>query len=100
VVTAVSDQAIMDAKAQIDAAGIGCEPASAASVAGVRRLVEEGVIAPDADVVAVLTGHLLKDPDAVLKYHEEAMPGITPQYANRMRTIAPSLEAVAALLPE
>ena len=43
--------------------------ASAASVAGIRRLMDEGTIAPDADVVAVLTGHLLKDPDAVLKYH-------------------------------
>jgi threonine synthase len=61
VVTEVSDDEIFAAKALIDRAGIGCEPASAASVAGTRRLVAEGVIAPDAHVVAVLTGHLLKD---------------------------------------
>jgi len=99
VVTTVSDQAIMDAKAQIDAAGIGCEPASAATVAGIRRLVSEGIIAPDADVVGVLTGHLLKDPDVVVKYHAETLAGITPGFANPMRTIEPTLEAVAALLP-
>jgi threonine synthase len=99
VVSAVSDQAIMDAKAQIDAAGIGCEPASAATVAGIRRLVDEGTIKAGDDVVAVLTGHVLKDPDAVLKYHSETLPNITPAFPNRMKTIAPSLDAVAALLP-
>ena len=62
VVSAVSDEEILEAKAVIDAAGVGCEPASAASVAGVRRLVREGVIKPGERVVAVLTGHLLKDP--------------------------------------
>jgi len=98
VVTEVSDQAILDAKAQIDAAGIGCEPASAATVAGIRRLVREGVIAPGDDVVAVLTGHLLKDPDAVMKYHAGTLAGITSTYANPMRTIPPTLDAVAALL--
>jgi len=62
VVTDVPDQDILDAKSAIDTSGVGCEPASAASVAGVRRLVREGTIAPGARVVAVLTGHLLKDP--------------------------------------
>lgn len=61
VVTEVTDDQIFAAKAEIDRAGIGCEPASAASVAGARRLVAEGVIAPDASVVCILTGHLLKD---------------------------------------
>ena len=51
VVTTVSDAEIMDAKAAIDRAGIGCEPASAASLAGTRRLVAEGVIGQDATVV-------------------------------------------------
>lgn len=100
VVTQVSDQAIMDAKALIDAAGIGCEPASAASVAGVRRLVEEGIIAPHDDVVTVLTGHLLKDPDAVLKYHSDDLPGLSPAFANLTRTIPADVEALAALLPD
>ena len=49
-----------------DGCGVGCEPASAASVAGVRALVDRRVIRPDERVVAVLTGHLLKDPDAAL----------------------------------
>jgi threonine synthase len=62
VVTTATDEQILEAKAVIDAAGVGCEPASAASVAGVRRLVREGVIKASERVVAVLTGHLLKDP--------------------------------------
>jgi len=65
VVTAVSDEEIFAAKAGIDRAGIGCEPASAAAVAGVRRLIAEEVIAADAQIVAVLTGHLLKDVEAI-----------------------------------
>jgi threonine synthase len=69
VVTSVSDAEILETKAVIDAAGIGCEPASAASVAGVRKLVSSGAIGKDERVVAVLTGHLLKDPDAVVAYH-------------------------------
>src|SRR5262249_42368689 len=65
----VSDQEIMDAKARVGAGGLGCEPASAASVAGARRLREEGVIAPSDRVVCVLTGHQLKDPTATVAYH-------------------------------
>jgi threonine synthase len=57
----VSDEAILDAKAHIGREGIGCEPASAASLAGARALRASGEIAPDADVVAILTGHILKD---------------------------------------
>ncbi|AMV38699.1 Threonine synthase [Planctomyces sp. SH-PL62] len=69
VVREVSDQEIMDAKAQVGAGGLGCEPASAASVAGARRLREEGVIAPSDRVVCILTGHQLKDPTATVAYH-------------------------------
>jgi threonine synthase len=69
VVTTVSDAEIMDAKALVDRAGIGCEPASAAGVAGIRKLRGEGVIEEGASVVAVLTGHVLKDPDATWSYH-------------------------------
>ncbi len=65
VVAQVTDDAIMQAKAVIDQAGIGCEPASAAAVAGVRQLVARGVIASAERVVCVLTGHVLKDPDAI-----------------------------------
>jgi threonine synthase len=63
-VTSVPDASIIEAQRIIGYAGIGCEPASAASVAGVRQAIDRGVIARDASVVAVLTGHLLKDPIA------------------------------------
>ena len=75
VVTAVSDEEILDAKAVVDASGVGCEPASAASVAGVRQMVARGVIGASEHVVAVLTGHLLKDPEAVTEYHIAPLPG-------------------------
>jgi threonine synthase len=69
VVREVTDQEILDAKAQIGAGGFGCEPASAASVAGAKRLRAEGIIAPSDRVVCILTGHQLKDPDATVAYH-------------------------------
>ncbi len=73
---AVSDEAILDAKAHIGREGIGCEPASAASLAGARRLRECGKIAPDADVVAILTGHILKDA------RPSRLPSVAPQDDN------------------
>ena len=69
VVCQVTDQEIMDAKAKVGAGGIGCEPASAASVAGTRLLRQRGVIAPSDRVVCILTGHQLKDPTATMAYH-------------------------------
>lgn len=69
VVREVTDQEILDAKAQVGAGGLGCEPASAATVAGTKQLVAEGVIGRDERVVCVLTGHQLKDPDATVAYH-------------------------------
>jgi threonine synthase len=65
----VSDQEILDAKAMIGAGGLGCEPASAASVAGAKLLRQQGVIAPSDRVVCILTGHLLKDPTIPAAYH-------------------------------
>lgn len=70
VAVAVDDDAILAAKAVVDGAGIGAEPASCASVAGVRELVRRGWIEPGQRVVALLTGHLLKDPETTLAYHE------------------------------
>ena len=96
VVTSVDDAEILEAKAVIDAAGVGCEPASAASVAGVRQLRERGVIAKQATVVAVLTGHLLKDPGALLAYHQETEP--PPRLANRPIEIEADLAAVERAL--
>ena len=74
VVRQVSDQEILDAKAQIGAGGFGCEPASAASVAGARQLRQEGVIAPSDRVVCILTGHQLKDPNVTVAYHTADTP--------------------------
>jgi threonine synthase len=64
-----SDQEMLDAKAKVGAGGFGCEPASAASVAGARKLRQEGVISADDRVVCILTGHQLKDPTATVAYH-------------------------------
>src|SRR5437868_13678451 len=69
VVRDVSDQEILDAKAKVGAGGLGCEPASAASVAGARKLRREGIIGADERVVCILTGHQLKDPTATVAYH-------------------------------
>jgi threonine synthase len=96
VVASVSDAEILDAKAVIDASGIGCEPASAASVAGVAKLRRDGVIHATDRVVAVLTGHLLKDPGALVKYHQETEP--PPARANRPIEIGASVEAVRKVL--
>ena len=68
-VISVSDEEILHAKARIDAAGIGAEPASCATVAGLRKLVQTGVISPEENVVGILTGHVLKDPEVVVDYH-------------------------------
>ena len=74
VVEKVLDQEILDAKAVIGKSGMfGCEPASATSVAGVKKLVEKGVIKTKDIVVAVLTGSQLKDPDAIVGYHAEGL---------------------------
>jgi threonine synthase len=68
-IISVSEQEIADAKAMIGRDGIGCEPASATTVAGIRKLVAAGHIRRAESVVAVLTGHILKDPDYVSHYH-------------------------------
>jgi threonine synthase len=66
VVEQVTDTEILAAKAAVDRAGVGAEPASCAAVAGIRKLVERGVIRPGERVAGILTGHLLKDADAAL----------------------------------
>jgi threonine synthase len=89
VVTTVTDEEILEAKAVVDGAGVGCEPASAASVAGARQLLRGGVIGREQRVVAVLTGHLLKDPESVTRYHQQADP--RPPHANPPVEIGPTL---------
>jgi threonine synthase len=96
VVLAVSDEDILEAKAVVDASGVGCEPASAASVAGVRDLIRRGLMTPEEHAVAVLTGHILKDPGMLLKYHRETDP--PPPHANRPIEIEPELAAIERVL--
>jgi len=66
----VSDEEILEAKACIGRDGIGCEPASATTLAGIRRLRKDGEMDSGAHVVAILTGHVLKDPDIILKMQQ------------------------------
>jgi threonine synthase len=103
VVERVTEQEIADAKAVIGLCGIGCEPASAATLAGIRKLTAAGTIAPDADVVAVLTGNVLKDPDYIYRYHTGQLtaPGdiaITPTFGNRPVVVPNDPDAIAAML--
>lgn len=72
-VLTVTEQEIADAKAMIGKDGIGCEPASATTVAGIRKLRNQGFVKPDESVVAVLTGHVLKDTDYVINYHNNSL---------------------------
>ncbi len=98
VVEQVSEQEIMDAKAVVDAAGIGAEPASCCSVAGAKKLVGKGVISKDDFVVGILTGSILKDPDAVIGYHTGKLPGIKGNFANAPLKIKADVESVRKIL--
>lgn len=69
VVTSVSDREIFDAQAAISKNGFGCEPASASTVAGIKKLREQEVMERGETVVGILTGEILKDPDAIIEYH-------------------------------
>jgi threonine synthase len=91
-----SDEELLEAKAAIDASGVGCEPASAVTLAGIRRLVQEGKIRSSDQVVAVLTGHILKDPGLLLRYHQEIDP--PPPGANRPIEIDADLREVERVL--
>ena len=101
IVTAVSDDDLLDAKAIIDRVGIGCEPASAASLAGIRKLVARGDIAPDATVVGVATATILKDTDAIVRYHlEDDEQGEAQALANRPVSIPADLDALKKVLDD
>ena len=71
VVRAVTDEEILDAKAIVGKFGLGCEPASAATIAGLKNLIAEGIIGKDQRIACVLTGHPLKDPNVTVDYHKE-----------------------------
>jgi threonine synthase len=103
VVEKVTEQEIAGAKAVIGKCGIGCEPASASTLAGIRKLTARGAIDRGADVVAVLTGNVLKDPDYIYRYHtgELEAPGgakIAATFGNRPMVVPNDPDRIAALL--
>ena len=75
----VSEVEIALAKAEIGADGIGCEPASAVTLAGLKKLVKQGFVKKNESVVLILTGNLLKDPDFTLKFHRGDLFAGAPQ---------------------
>ena len=83
----VSEVEIALAKAEIGADGIGCEPASAVTLAGLKKLVKQGFVKANESVVLVLTGHLLKDPEFTLKFHRGDLFEGTP-YAEQAEILA------------
>ena len=85
----VSEIEIAQAKAEIGAEGIGCEPASAVTLAGLKKLVRLEFVKPHELVVLVLTGHLLKDPDFTMEFHRGDLFRSTPDAPHR-----PVLEAL------
>ena len=98
-VISVTDAEILHAKARVDAAGIGAEPASCATVAGVRKLIDQGVITPAETVVGILTGHVLKDPEIVVDYHMKgSVKGMPATDANPPVRAKANLEAIRAVL--
>ncbi|MBI1743381.1 threonine synthase [Candidatus Acetothermia bacterium] len=76
VVESVTDKEILEAKAVIDNSGIGCEPASAATVAGTRKLMKKRIIKPSETVAGILTGHLLKDPEVAMMVYTRTTKAI------------------------
>jgi threonine synthase len=102
-IISVSEAEIADAKAMIGRDGVGCEPASATTVAGIRKLSAAGFIHRDETVVAVLTGHLLKDPDYVSNYHRGSLsldskakdgPMIPGAFRNEPKRVAANKRAI------
>jgi threonine synthase len=104
VVREVSDEEILEHRALAARYGFGCEPASAAGIAGLRKLLDEQVISPSDVVVCILTGHELKDPSATVKYHtgidlkaaQETAPWSAPcgRWANRPVPVEDDLGAI------
>jgi threonine synthase len=108
VVREVSDDEILEHRAMVARWGFGCEPASAASVAGLRQLLDEQIISPSETVVCILTGHELKDPNATVKYHtgidmksvQDLAPKQEPhgKLSNRPIQVADDLKAIVKAL--
>jgi threonine synthase len=65
----VTEAEIAIAKAELGSEGLGCEPASAVTLAGLKKLRARGDVSPGETVVLVLTGHTLKDADYTIEFH-------------------------------
>ena len=96
VVLAVTDQEIVDAKAQVGKYGLGCEPASAATIAGLKHLLTDGIVGPDERIACVLTGHLLKDPNVTVNYHKDNQG----RFSNPPVEVANDLDQIIKLMTE
>lgn len=102
----VSEAEIALAKAEIGAEGIGCEPASAVTLAGLKKLRQQGKIDADASVILLLTGHTLKDPDYTIHYHrgdllsEKERVGLDAEIAATSRSTVELDASVDAVLRE
>jgi threonine synthase len=94
VVTKVPDTEILDAMAVVSKNGFGCEPASAATVAGTKKLVEQGTINNDDTVVGISTGHMLKDVKAIVDYHFN----LKNKFANSPITVEPNIKEILKIL--
>lgn len=108
VVVQVDDDTIREHRAMVARYGFGCEPASAASVAGLTQLLANGTIGKDERVVCILTGHELKDPNETVRYHtgidmkavQDMAPRVEPtgKLSNRPIAVPDTLEAIVQAL--
>ena len=93
----VSEIEIAVAKAEIGADGIGCEPASAVTLAGLKKLRRSGFVKPGESVVLILTGHQLKDPDFTIQFHRgelfSGMPAAETAQAKHLQRAPVVLDA-------
>ena len=80
--------------AMVSKNGFGCEPASAATVAGTKKLVEQGTIGSDDTVVGIATGHILKDVTAIVDYHYDPKN----RFANTPITVEPDIKEILKLV--
>ncbi|MGH9547043.1 MAG: threonine synthase [Terriglobales bacterium] len=93
----VSEVEIALAKAEIGADGIGCEPASAVTLAGLKKLVKQGFVRKNESVVLILTGSLLKDPDFTLKFHRGDLFAGTEHEEEAVEVLSPRQRAPMVL---
>lgn len=101
-VVEVTESEIADARALLARDGIGCEPASASTLAAILRMSREKRIMSSDEVVAILTGHQLKDPEYIMRYHEGTLryagASLHSRYQNAVRRIPAELPALRRLL--